>query len=1006
MQCAVRHATYRLHRWWGLLLVVCLLSGSWVASPALVQGATGPDSAVVHLVQSDAYGAHLRLTTPPFEIGTHARAPATQREWQQIVLAEAAQSGSIGTPALPTFAVLLAVPADATPILKIATSSRQIYPAPVWLAPVPTPQPSDDPLQPGVDAYLPDPLAYASPASLPATPARITADLWQRDQRIVRIELTPFVYTPATGSLAWYSQLEVSVDFGTTGAPPATPPAPDPYAPALDLLNAQQAQAWRTPAPTLAQVAAPDPTPRYRIEITADGVYQITGAELAALGLALDTTPPERLHLICGGQPTALLIEREAGSPSTHLTAQDRLLFYATQFRGSVMEEKYTQTNVCWLAVRDTDGTRMTTRRATPDASLPLQTTFSETVRAERSLTWFPSHFTSEETWFWQRIQTDGTQPARRTYSIALPDPATSPYSATVRGELVSRAYAARGQPNYHTRAELNGALVADAFWGKGEAADVWRFAGTLPHTAVRDGNNQLALTIFNDAAVSFNDMLFDWFEVSYLRRLIARNNQLTFTAASTAAAQLQLEGFLSDDLLLLDISDPAAPVLLTDALLDTDAQGFRLTFATSSIPPTQPPARFIALARAAVRAPAAISRYTPPDLGSTRGADYIIITHATFRTAVQRLADYRAAQGLRVAVVDIADLYNQFNNGIVHPRAIRSFLAYTMQAWQPPAPAMVLLVGDGHWNMLNHAPASYGGGPVYIPPYLAWVDPYQGETDATSRLAMLTNDVLPDMAIGRLPVNSVAELNTIIDATLQFEQLGTLPPAEQPRNVVMVADNIPDPAGNFVAQSEQIIARSFTADVPYARLYLNDFCPRGGACPALNTVITAAINNPQTLFLGYNGHAAIERWAAEGIWQVRDLAGLTNQNRRPLVIAMTCLEGYWHYPNRPGLSESALRSEQGGIVAAYTPTGLGVATGHDWLQHGFFTAVYKQRVPNLGAAVHASKVALYLAGVHADLLDTFGILGDPALRLPTATVLPEPSEPMQRVYLPLVRAE
>lgn len=65
-----------------------------------------------------------------------------------------------------------------------------------------------------------------------------------------------------------------------------------------------------------------------------------------------------------------------------------------------------------------------------------------------------------------------------------------------------------------------------------------------------------------------------------------------------------------------------------------------------------------------------------------------------------------------------------------------------------------------------------------------------------------------------------------------------------------MVADNIPDPAGDFVAQSEQIIVRSFTADVPYTRLYLNHFCPRGGACPALNTAITSAINNPQTLFL------------------------------------------------------------------------------------------------------------------------------------------------------------
>ncbi len=971
---------HRMH-WLMALLVLCVHSAAPVAARSTATAPVG-----VQLLHSDTAGLTLHFTTPAYTVGTTAGAlPHT------LHMAGAVSVGSAGAPALPTVAVLVGVPATATPQLKVQVGRRQQHPTPLWLAPVPTPVPAREPLQPGSQHTRPDPRIYASPTAYPPTRARIAGDGWLREQRVLRIEISPFAYLPTNGTLYWYEDVTVQVQFGSpTPATASVPLSTSAFESALQqhLLNYAEARAWRNPAPPLAQLSDPDPTPRYRMEISSDGFYRVLGAELAAAGMELATIDPDRLHLTCGGQPAALLLE---GSDDGRLDPDDTLIFYAEQFRGTLMQEKYTRTNVCWLAMHDTPGLRIARRSAAPDSSLPALATFSETIRAERSLTWFPAHFTSEETWFWQRIQTDGSS-TQRTYSISLPDPATTPFSATVRGELVASAYGNAGPPNYHTRAELNGALVAEAYWGRGGAADVWQFAGQVPHTAVRAGSNQLALTIFTDAAVSFNDMLFDWFEVGYPRQLRASNNQLTFTPGISGTSTITVDGFLSDDLLTFDLSNPAQPVLLTDTTVAAGAQGLAVQFASAHHSTT----RFATLARSVLRPPDSLRHYTPPDLGRNRGADYIIITHHAFRDTVQRLADHRAAQGKRVAVVDVADLYNQFNNGVLHPDAIRRFLAYTMQAWQPPAPAAVVLVGDGHWNMLNHAPATYNGGTVYMPPNLAWVDPYQGETDATSQLVMLTeNDLLPDMAIGRLPVNTPAELDTIIDAIIQFEQDSTLPATERPRRVVFAADNVPDPAGDFLAQTEAVIARHIPSSVPVERLYLNQFCPQGGACPALNRAIAAALNHPQTLFLGYNGHAAIERWAAEGIWQNSNLPQLNNGTRRPVIVSMTCLDGYWHYPGRAGLNESMLRQASGGIVAAYTPTGLGVASGHEWLQNGFFRAVYQQRAATLGDAVLASKVSLYLAGGHDDLLYTFSILGDPALQLPVATVTQH--------YLPLV---
>ena len=153
--------------------------------------------------------------------------------------------------------------------------------------------------------------------------------------------------------------------------------------------------------------------------------------------------------------------------------------------------------------------------------------------------------------------------------------------------------------------------------------------------------------------------------------------------------------------------------------------------------------------------------------------------------------------------MINLNDLYNQFNDGIKNPIAIKNFLAYAFQNWLTP-PSYVLLVGDGHWN--------YKGSPAYdnptnfMPPYLAWVDPWQGEVDSANQLAMLVgSDPLPDVHIARIPVNTTAELSAVIAKIKAYEQ--TSAQAWQ-KHWLFVADNTADSAGDFVAMSNEIINR------------------------------------------------------------------------------------------------------------------------------------------------------------------------------------------------------
>ncbi len=374
-------------------------------------------------------------------------------------------------------------------------------------------------------------------------------------------------------------------------------------------------------------------------------------------------------------------------------------------------------------------------------------------------------------------------------------------------------------------------------------------------------------------------------------------------------------------------------------------------------------------------------------------GADYLIITHHDFITASQVLADYRAAQGFRTRVIDVDDLYNEYNDGIYHPIAIKNFLRDAYVNWPKPAPTYVLLVGDGHWNFKGYTAVATnqgtipGGSPIYLPPNLSWVDPWQGEVDSSNLLAAVAgNDILPDMYISRIPVNSVAELNAVISKTISYEQSGV---QSFQRRVAFVADNIPDPAGagDFIASSEAVINSYLPPAYAADRIYENNFGCSAYPCPAVNYALTRTINVTGALFVNYTGHGSIAQWSGENIFVNADVATLTNTGQLPILLSMTCLDGYYLHPltsTASSLIELNVRAPNGGAVAAFSPTGLGVANGHDSLERGLYTAIFANGVQRLGPAALAAKLQLFGTGSHYDLIETFTVFGDPALRLPT----------------------
>ena len=75
--------------------------------------------------------------------------------------------------------------------------------------------------------------------------------------------------------------------------------------------------------------------------------------------------------------------------------------------------------------------------------------------------------------------------------------------------------------------------------------------------------------------------------------------------------------------------------------------------------------------------------------------ADLLIVTTDELAPALTPLAEARVAQGLSVAVVPVAEIYDAFGYGAASPESIRAFVSYAHNNWQPPSPAYLFLVGE-----------------------------------------------------------------------------------------------------------------------------------------------------------------------------------------------------------------------------------------------------------------------------------------------------------------------
>ena len=701
------------------------------------------------------------------------------------------------------------------------------------------------------------------------------------------------------------------------------------------------------------------PQPGYRIRVRNDGLYRLSYGDLVSAGVPVDQLGPlgpSGLQVFHYGQEVAIWVEGESDGV---FDVDDYVLLY-----GQALESKYTWSNVYWLTYGTAAGKRMSVRDGTPPGT-PAAAYHMDALHFESNL-FYAGHVPGSDDLdrFLWGYAAPGVPDFTHSFALAAP-------YGYAGGVLRVSLYGHDSNTWPRARVYLNDQLLDDSVWQLG----TWLTVTAEIPAGLLTGSNTLRV----NCPVSGDAVYVDWAEVEFANTFVATGDVLEFDYGTPGEVEFHATGFESGDVALFDVTDPLAAERISGAQVDPSGGGFSVAFGDEVGEET----RYWLGAAQGMLSVEGIEEDTPSHLGSSQnGADYILIAPALFAQEVAPLAAYRAGQGLRAMQVDVQDVYDEFGYGVVGAEPIRGFLDYAYHSWQLPAPKYVLLVGDGHYDPKDYL--GYGR-MSYMPPYLAFVDPWLGETASDNRYVTVEgSDTFPEMIIGRLPVNSAAEAATVVNKTIQYE---TNPaPGAWRSKVLFVADDA-DAGGDFAALSDAMIDCCLPDGYEASKVY---YLVTHSTPSLARQAIVAAINEGR-LLVNYEGHGNTSTWAGEYLLRTTDIPSMNNATMLPVVLSMTCKDGYFIEPYVSAghsLAESLVRADGRGAVAAWAPTGMGVSTGHDLLDRGFFDAVFEGGVTTVGEAALAGKQRLFDGHFALDLLDTYHLFGDPALRiLSTASI-------------------
>jgi len=403
----------------------------------------------------------------------------------------------------------------------------------------------------------------------------------------------------------------------------------------------------------------------------------------------------------------------------------------------------------------------------------------------------------------------------------------------------------------------------------------------------------------------------------------------------------------------------------------------------------------FFAVKQQGYEVPSLLGPMTNQNLVGMNVPDYLMVSAPNYLNAAKKLQNYHTTvNGLKTALVNVNEIFNEFSGGQPSPVAIRNFIKYLLNKAATnklAAPRYLLLFGIANFNSRNYNSASQI--PVFESAASTGVltsypsdDFYsiQADNDDINNFTQIKKLAI---AIGRLPVRNTAEADTVVEKIINYQK--NLNGGAWKNKITWVADdgdyNLHLEDAEAISTHLQQKNASWSQKKIYLDLYAATKNIAGNTYPLVNSEIVQTVNEG-SLILNYTGHGNFARLAEEAVISQTDVLQWNNATKLPLMITASCDFAPYDQPQLSPFGFDALMKNSKGVIGLVAASRLVFAYSNKQINDHF---IQQLLVPDslgnfltIGEALQKAKMQAWSAEEDRMNAFKFSLLGDPAMRL------------------------
>lgn len=652
-----------------------------------------------------------------------------------------------------------------------------------------------------------------------------------------------------------------------------------------------------------------------KVSVPESGLYRIPASTLRQWGFS--DASRVRIHGYGGRRISDILTESEYVDDLPAIQSQTcsdgSIVFYAVgpeeweQSRGFFrrMSNPYSDEGFYFISESDDEPMAMAAT-GTPGASNPA-TTFTERLQHEQDLV-SPGEGGA------MLVGEDFRYTPKRSFTFDLPG---------IVGQLkfetsfVAKTFNSSSKLSFEANGEALSSESSDVIPASSSTIENYGTEAKSQHTISVSGE-RLELTISHSASTLVYGAWLNYIAINYERALELPSTGTLQFGSDVTRMSLSGAGADRNSIHIWDVTD-AADIKLVDFAVEGQNAVWTSQYSGH---------REYAAWRdgAQLPAPRFETVVSNQNLHADEPVDMVIFTHPAWQSQAERIAELHRAEpdNMKVKVVDVAEVYNEFSSGVPDIAGLRKYLKMLYDRGKAAGSPLryALLMGRATYDERHLTDGVKALGWPTLPTWQLRdlslsLNPEEGyETDDV--LAMLDDGSGSDMgldklsvAVGRLPVTSTSNAKVMVDKIIEYARKSRR--SQWKNRIVALADD--GDANVHMTQTENFVAGvTGNENNPFIieKVYTSAYELSGGVYQQARDKMFMSLQDG-AVWWSFVGHANNHSWTGEGMLTYTDINSMYLRNL-PFLYASTCNFLKWDSNIISG-GEILMSERYGGVI-------------------------------------------------------------------------------------------